>query len=144
MEYLEIKVVNKSQNPLPKYQTDGSACVDLFSNEEVLISPNSSATIGTGLYIQLPTLYELQIRSRSGMAAKNNVFVLNAPGIVDEDFRGEVRVILFNAGESAYSVKIGDRIAQAAICPVFKMRFTEVENIHETERGSGGFGSTGV
>jgi dUTP pyrophosphatase len=141
---VSVKVINNSQNPLPKYMTDGAVAVDLFSNENVEIPPKSSKLVDTGLRVAIPTGYELQIRSRSGLAAKNNVFVENSPGTIDQDYRGNVKVILYNLGETTFTITNGERIAQAVLAPVIKIVWEEVDTLDETTRSVGGFGSTGV
>lgn len=124
--------------------TDGAVAVDLFSNENVEIPPKSSKLVDTGLRVAIPTGYELQIRSRSGLAAKNNVFVENSPGTIDQDYRGNVKVILYNLGETTFTITNGERIAQAVLAPVIKIVWEEVDTLDETTRSVGGFGSTGV
>ena len=140
----KVKVINKSENPLPMYMTKGAAAVDLFSNEVVEVKPNTTAIIGTGLFMAIPEGYELQIRSRSGLAAKNDVFVLNSPGTIDSDYRGELKVILRNLSLQVLDVRVGDRIAQAVLAPVVQIEWEGVEELDETERGTGGLGSTKV
>tara|TARA_B100001540_G_C15569259_1_gene534138 strand:+ start:340 stop:777 length:438 start_codon:yes stop_codon:yes gene_type:complete len=137
------KLNNKVQ--LPKYKTDGSSGMDLmaFINNPVLIHPQRSALITTGLSVAIPDNTEIQIRPRSGLAAKNNISVLNTPGTIDSDYRGEIKVILYNHGSKDFIVKNGDRIAQMVLVPIIKANLEEVENLPETIRGEGGFGSTG-
>ena len=137
------KLNNKVQ--LPKYKTDGSSGMDLmaFINNPVLIHPQRSALITTGLSVAIPDNTEIQIRPRSGLAAKNNISVLNTPGTVDSDYRGELKVILYNHGNKEFLVNNKDRIAQMVLVPIIKATFEEVENLPETIRGEGGFGSTG-
>jgi dUTP pyrophosphatase len=125
---------------IPRYQTKGSVGLDLHSIEEAVILPGSSALIGTGLRINLPEGIEGQVRSRSGLAAKNSVFVLNSPGTIDSDYRGEIKIILFNAGKEAFYVKTGDRIAQLVLAPVH----IEQELLLDNTREDNGFGSTGL
>ena len=129
----------------PKYKTEGSSGVDLsaFLNKKVVIKPNSSELIPTGLQVAIPEELEIQIRPRSGLAAKFNVTVLNTPGTIDSDYRGELKVILYNHGNNTFIVNNGDRIAQMILTPVEKMELEEIENLPETIRGEGGFGSTG-
>ena len=146
-----FKFKNESDNPDPEYATAGSSGFDLRANltQTITLSPKGGfAIIPTGLYFEIPENFEIQVRSRSGLAAKNQVCVLNSPGTVDADYRGEVKVILINHGEDDFFVNHGDRIAQAVISSVIGKNFVKLErvnNINEnTERGSGGFGSTGV
>ena len=143
-----IKVLIKKLNPkanLPSYKTDGSSGMDLmaFTEEPIVIRPNSSSLIPTGLSIAIPVDTEVQIRPRSGLAAKSSISVLNTPGTIDSDYRGELKVILFNHGKSDFIVNNNDRIAQAVLMPVLKIDFEEVDDLPDTLRGSGGFGSTG-
>tara|TARA_Y100001970_G_scaffold282986_1_gene397071 strand:- start:230 stop:667 length:438 start_codon:yes stop_codon:yes gene_type:complete len=143
-----IKVLIKKLNPkanLPSYKTDGSSGMDLmaFTEEPIVIRPNSSSLIPTGLSIAIPVDTEVQIRPRSGLAAKSSISVLNTPGTIDSDYRGELKVILFNHGKSDFIVNNNDRIAQAVLMPVLKIHFEEVDDLPDTLRGSGGFGSTG-
>ena len=140
----KVKVINKSENPLPMYMTKGAAAVDLCANEVVEVKPNTTAIIGTGLYVAIPEGYEIQIRSRSGLAAKSDVFVLNSPGTIDSDYRGELKVILRNLSLQVLDIRIGDRIAQAVLAPVVQIEWETVEELDETERGTGGLGSTKV
>jgi dUTP pyrophosphatase len=141
---VNLNVVNESANPLPKYETEGSAGADLIANEVACIKPGKMAMVDTGLRVAVPDGYELQVRSRSGLAAKKQVFVLNSPGTVDSDYRGLIKVLLFNAGEEDFNVELGDRIAQAVICPVYQADLHEVDSLDDTERGEGGFGHTGT
>ncbi len=148
---LNFNFKNESNNPDPEYATAGSSGFDLRANltETIKLSPQGGfAIIPTGLYFEIPENFEIQVRSRSGLAAKNQVAVLNSPGTVDADYRGEVKVILINHGLNEFTINHGDRIAQAVIASVIGKNFVKlnkVDNINEnTERGSGGFGSTGV
>ncbi len=129
----------------PKYKTDGSSGVDLsaFLDKEVVIKPNSSELIPTGLQVAIPEELEIQIRPRSGLAAKESIGVLNSPGTIDSDYRGELKIILFNHGNKDFIINNGDRIAQMVLVPILKMEFEEVESLPDTIRGQGGFGSTG-
>ena len=129
----------------PKYKTEGSSGVDLsaFLNEKVVIKPNSSELIPTGLQVAIPEELEIQIRPRSGLAAKESMGVLNSPGTIDSDYRGELKIILFNHGDKDFIINNGDRIAQMVLVPIRKMEFEEVDNLPDTVRGQGGFGSTG-
>ena len=129
----------------PKYKTDGSSGVDLsaFLEKEVVIKPNSSELIPTGLLVAIPEELEIQIRPRSGLAAKESIGVLNSPGTIDSDYRGELKIILFNHGKEDFIINNGDRIAQMVLVPIVKMEFEEVDSLPNTVRGQGGFGSTG-
>ena len=140
-----IKKTNKEVTT-PKYKTDGSSGVDLsaFLEKKVVIKPNSSELIPTGLHVAIPEELEIQIRPRSGLAAKNQVSVLNTPGTIDADYRGEIKVILINLSDKVFVVERGSRIAQMVVCPVIKASLKEVTKLESTERGSGGFGSTGI
>ena len=129
----------------PKYKTDGSSGVDLsaFLDKEVVIKPNSSELIPTGLQVAIPEELEIQIRPRSGLAAKESIGVLNSPGTIDSDYRGELKIILFNHSNKDFIINNGDRIAQMVLVPIIKMEFEEVDSLPDTVRGQGGFGSTG-
>jgi len=131
---------------LPKYETEGSSGLDLAAhiNESVEIKPGSTAIIPTGLSVSIPKNFEIQIRPRSGLAAKNQISVLNTPGTIDADYRGELKVILINLGAKSFLVENGARIAQMVLCPVVKANLKEVKTLKDTKRGSGGFGSTGT
>ena len=139
-----IKKTNKEVTT-PKYKTDGSSGVDLsaFLEKKVVIKPNSSELIPTGLQVAIPEELEIQIRPRSGLAAKENIGVLNSPGTIDSDYRGELKIILFNHGKEDFIINNGDRIAQMVLVPIVKMEFEEVDSLPNTVRGQGGFGSTG-
>ena len=143
-----VKILIKKTNRkviTPKYKTDGSSGVDLsaFLDKEVVIKPNSSELIPTGLQVAIPEELEIQIRPRSGLAAKENIGVLNSPGTIDSDYRGELKIILFNHGKEDFIINNGDRIAQMVLVPILKMEFEEVDSLPDTIRGQGGFGSTG-
>ena len=143
-----IKVLVKKLNPkaeLPKYKTEGSSGMDLMAliENSITIKSQNSALIPTGLSIAIPEDVEVQIRPRSGLAAKSNISVLNTPGTIDSDYRGEIKIILFNHGKEEFTVNNNDRIAQMILMPVLKAEFEEVEELPKTVRGSGGFGSTG-
>ena len=143
-----VKILIKKLNSkvkLPSYKTDGSSGMDLmaFIDKPISILPQKSELIPTGLSIAIPNNTEVQIRPRSGLAVKNNISVLNTPGTIDSDYRGELKVILYNHGNEEFVVKNEDRIAQMVLMPVIKASFEEVENLPETIRGEGGFGSTG-
>lgn len=143
-----VKVINKSNNPLPQYKTTGAAGMDIMAyipdGDYVVIKPQETKLILTGLFIALPSGWEAQVRSRSGLAAMDNVFVLNSPGTIDSDYRGEIKVILTNLGTDDFIIHSGDRIAQLVLNRVTKIMFKEVTNLDNTERGDGGFGSTGI
>ena len=143
---MKIKIINRSKHPLPQYQTAQSAGMDLYANMEhpCTLQPLERALIPTGLFIELPVGYEAQIRPRSGLAIKNGITVLNAPGTIDADYRGEIGVILVNLSNEEFTVKNGDRIAQMVIAKYETASFFEVEELTETTRGTGGFGSTTV
>lgn len=149
MTQVEIAVTRLPHNadlPLPAYETAQSAGMDLAAaiNAPMTLAPGKRAMVPTGLAIALPAGYEAQVRPRSGLAAKNGVTVLNTPGTIDADYRGEVKVILVNLGEDSFEIERGMRIAQMVIAPVTQASFTEVDSLSETERGSDGFGSTGT
>ncbi|MCW4469183.1 dUTP diphosphatase [Flavobacterium sp. MFBS3-15] len=141
-----IKVINKSSHALPNYESIASAGMDLRANldEPVTLSPLGRAIIKTGLFIELPIGYEAQVRPRSGLAAKKGITVLNSPGTVDADYRGEIGVILVNLSNEAFTVENGERIAQLVIAKHERAEWVEAETLSETVRGEGGFGSTGV
>ena len=140
-----IKIVNKSNNPLPAYSTELSAGMDLraYLNEEIVLKPNQRILVPTGLYIQLPEGYEAQIRPRSGLAIKHGITVLNSPGTIDADYRGEICVILINLSQEDFVIKSGERICQMVISKHESANWEEVEILDETVRGAGGFGHTG-
>jgi dUTP pyrophosphatase len=142
---MEIKIVNKSNHPLPHYGTEASAGVDLRANIEVVITlkPLERALVKTGLFIELPIGYEAQVRPRSGLAYKNGVTVLNTPGTIDADYRGEIGVILVNLSNEDFVIENGERVAQMVIAKHEQAEWSLVENLSDTERGAGGFGSTG-
>jgi dUTP pyrophosphatase len=142
----KIKVVNKSNNPLPSYSTVSSSGMDLRASlsQSINIAPGERALVPTGIYIQLPEGYEAQVRPRSGLALKHGITVLNSPGTVDADYRGEIKVLLINLGNSMFTVNGGDRIAQIVFAKYEKGEFVEVDCLDETERGGGSFGHTGV
>lgn len=143
---MKVRIINKSKNPLPSYQTGSSAGMDLRAqlDDPVRLEPLQRAVVGTGLYMELPEGYEAQIRPRSGLAAKQGITVLNSPGTIDADYRGEIGVILANVSNEAVTIQDGDRIAQMVISRYQQAEWIEVETLSETDRGSGGFGSTGV
>jgi len=129
---------------LPEYKTDGSSGMDLMANVEqtVKILPGEKKMISTGIMVAIPEQYEIQIRPRSGLAAKNGISVLNTPGTIDSDYRGEIKIILINLGKDIFQINKNDRIAQMIVCPIIKVELKEVESLPETARGEGGFGST--
>ena len=143
---IELSVINTSNNPLPAYQTAYSAGLDLmaFLPAEEVIKPMERKLIGTGLFVALPEGYEAQIRPRSGLALKQGLTVLNAPGTIDSDYRGEIGVILINHAKRAVAINPGDRIAQIVFCPIVKVTLDEVLDLDSSSRGENGFGSTGV
>jgi dUTP pyrophosphatase len=142
---MRVKIINKSNNALPAYETVSSAGMDLraFIDADVVLKPFERKLIPTGLYIELPDGYEAQIRPRSGLAIKSGITVLNSPGTIDADYRGEIKVILINLSNQEFTIKSGERICQMVIAKHEKAEFIEVEEISETERGAGGFGHTG-
>jgi dUTP pyrophosphatase len=143
-----VKVLIKKLDPaveIPAYKTIGASGMDLmaFIKQPINLLPNSSCLVPTGLSVAFPDEFEIQIRPRSGLAAKKNISILNTPGTIDSDYRGEIKVILFNHGKSEFIINNKDRIAQIILTPVYKMEIEEVEILPETLRGKGGFGSTG-
>jgi dUTP pyrophosphatase len=142
---MQVKIINKSNNPLPAYETIHSAGMDLraFIQDEIVLLPLERKLIPTGLYIELPVGYEAQIRPRSGLAIKSGISVLNSPGTIDADYRGEIKVILINLSNERFTVKNGDRICQMIISKHEYVELINVEVISETDRGEGGFGHTG-
>ena len=142
---MQVKIVNKSSFPLPQYATALSAGMDLKANlsEPVILAPLERAMIPTGLFIELPEGFEAQVRPRSGLTAKHGISVLNAPGTIDADYRGEVKVILVNISNEPFTVNPGERIAQMVVARHEKVEWQETDQLGETARGEGGFGSTG-
>lgn len=142
---MNIKVINKSRNPLPQYSTPLSAGMDIRANldSSVTLKPGERKLIPTGLYFEIPEGYEVQIRPRSGLAIKNGITVLNSPGTIDADYRGEVCIILINLGSDNFEIANGDRIAQMVVSKFEHSYWTEVEILNSTDRGTGGFGHTG-
>ena len=143
-----VKILVKkldSRVKLPSYKTIGSSGIDLMAltDKPITILPKKSYLVPTGISVAMPKNYEIQIRPRSGLAAKNNISVLNTPGTIDSDYRGEIKIILFNHGSDEFLINNGDRIAQIVLMPVHKIDFEEVDNLPDTVRGEGGFGSTG-
>lgn len=143
---MTIKIINKSNHPLPNYETTASAGMDLraFIEKPITLQPLERTIVKTGLFIELPIGYEAQVRPRSGLAAKKGITVLNAPGTIDADYRGEVGVILVNLSNEPFIIENGERIAQMVIAKHERAEWIEVEELSETSRGEGGFGSTGV
>lgn len=143
---MQIKIVNKSNQNLPHYETVASAGMDIRANisESVTLQPLGRAIIQTGLFIELPVGFEAQVRPRSGLAAKKGITVLNAPGTIDADYRGEIGVILVNLSNEPFTVENGERIAQLVIAKHERAIWVEVQSLSETARGEGGFGSTGT
>lgn len=146
MEKITVNIINSSGNPLPAYETEGSAGMDLRAalDEPVVLAPLQRAMIPTGLRIALPQGYECQIRPRSGLAAKHGITVLNSPGTIDADYRGEIKVILVNLSNEPFTINPGERVCQMVISRYSRAEWVQVETLDETERGSGGFGHTGV
>jgi len=141
-----VKIVNKSSHPLPSYQTSQSAGMDLRANnpEPIVLKPLMRAIVPTGLFIELPEGYEAQIRPRSGLAAKKGIGLVNSPGTIDADYRGEIGVIVVNLSNEDFTIENGERIAQMVIAKHEVASWQEVESLNESDRGSGGFGSTGT
>ena len=142
---MKINIINKSSNVLPHYETIASAGMDLRAHLEndIVLSPMERVIIPTGLFMELPVGYEAQVRPRSGLAAKHGLTVLNSPGTVDADYRGEIGVILVNLSNTAFTIKNGERIAQMVIAKHDRTEWEEVQSLSDTSRGAGGFGSTG-
>jgi len=145
MTKIQIKKLSNSVST-PKYETSGSSGMDIAAHIEnnIIINPGEKALVSTGLSVAIPKGYEIQIRPRSGLAAKKNITVLNTPGTIDADYRGEIKVILINLGKEKFVVKNGERIAQMVVCPVVQANLEEVKELSGTKRGSDGFGSTGA
>ena len=144
---IEVLIKRLSNNvELPKYETNGSSGMDLSANidKQIKIEPGKTSIIPTGISLAIPENFEIQIRPRSGLAAKNQISVLNTPGTIDADYRGELKVILINLSNKTFVVEGGARIAQMVLCPIVKAKFKEVDNLDNTSRGAGGFGSTGL
>lgn len=142
---MQVKIINKSAHKLPHYETEASAGMDLRANisEAVTLKPLERTIVKTGLFIELPVGYEAQVRPRSGLAAKRGITVLNAPGTIDADYRGEIGVILVNLSNEEFTVENGERVAQMVIAKHEHISWEEVDTLEETTRGAGGFGSTG-
>ena len=143
---MKIKIINKSNHDLPHYETLGSAGMDLRASisESRILKPLERSIVGTGLFIELPIGYEAQVRPRSGLAAKKGITVLNAPGTIDADYRGEIGVILVNLSNEDFTINNGERIAQLVIAKHERSEWQLVDELSETDRGQGGFGSTGT
>ena len=147
---LQVRVVNKSGNPLPVYETIGSAGMDLKANlvdecgEKITLEPMERKLISTGLFIELPHGYEAQVRPRSGLSIKHGITMINCVGTIDSDYRGEIKVPVVNLSNEKYTITNGERIAQMVIAKYERVRLTESKELEETERGAGGFGSTGT
>lgn len=143
---MKVKIINTSDNPLPSYETAGAAGMDIRSYlpEPVILKPLQRALIPTGLYIELPSGHEAQIRPRSGLALKKGLSLLNTPGTIDSDYRGEIKIILINLSNETAVLNTGERIAQMVIAKYEKVKLQEVDELSDTERGEGGFGHTGV
>ena len=143
---LEVRIINKSRHALPEYTTDQSAGMDLRANveETIVLVPGARMLVPTGLFLELPPGTEAQVRPRSGLAFKHGVTVLNSPGTIDADYRGEVGVLLINLGSENFKIKDGDRIAQMVIAAHHRVRFAENADLRASERGTGGFGHTGT
>lgn len=147
MEKLKVKIINKSPNPLPVYGTPGAAGMDVYAwlpEGDVTLKPGERALIGTGLYIELPEGYECQVRPRSGLALRHGISIVNAPGTIDADYRGEIGVILINLGQEPFTVSTGERICQIVVKEYTSVQWQEVETLDTSVRGDGGFGHTGT
>lgn len=143
-EQVYVYIINKSNNPLPTYATYGSAGMDIRANESCVVPAGGRVLVKTGLYIELPEGFEAQIRPRSGLALKHGITVLNTPGTIDADYRGEIGVILYNTSNEDFVVNIGDRIAQMVISHYERAHWIEADYLSSTDRGEGGFGSTKI
>ena len=143
-----VKILIKKSNPtieLPSYKTNGASGMDLMAwiDNPIILKPGTSCLVPTGISVAFPQEYEIQVRPRSGLAAKNNISVLNTPGTIDSDYRGEIKIILFNHGNENFLINNKDRIAQMVLTPIVKMQLEETNELPDTNRGKGGFGSTG-
>lgn len=143
---MQVNIINQSKHPLPEYQTSQSAGLDLRANLDgpVLLKPMERQLIGTGLFMELPAGYEAQVRPRSGLAYKSGITVLNSPGTIDADYRGEIKVLLINNSKEDFTVKDGERIAQMVIAKHEQVQWNEMDQLNQTHRGAGGYGSTGI
>jgi dUTP pyrophosphatase len=146
MNSLNIPIINRSHHPLPLHETELSAGLDLraFVSEPLVLAPGERSLIPTGLFMALPAGYEAQVRPRSGLALKHGITVLNSPGTIDADYRGEIKVLLINHGSEAFEIKDGDRMAQMVVAKHERIEWTLSESLDATERGAGGYGSSGV
>ncbi|HVQ43570.1 MAG TPA: dUTP diphosphatase [Candidatus Saccharimonadia bacterium] len=142
---MKVRIINKSRHPLPEYHTAGAAALDVRANLEapVTLGPLGRALVPTGLFVAVPEGYEMQVRPRSGLAAKHGVTTVNAPGTIDSDYRGELKIIMVNLSDEPYTIEDGDRVAQVLVKPVERVEWVEVEAHDETERGEQGYGHTG-
>ncbi|MGB0166804.1 MAG: dUTP diphosphatase [Luteibaculum sp.] len=142
---MQVEIINKSKNPLPSYATEQSAGMDLRAELEVpiVLNPGDFKMIPTGIFIALPAGFEAQVRPRSGLAAKHGITVLNSPGTIDADYRGEIKVILINHGKESFEIQQGERIAQLVIAACQQVSWKTTETLNDTTRGAGGFGHTG-
>lgn len=142
---IQIKIVNQSNQPLPAYQTEHAAGMDMHADlsEDITLAPLERALVPSGIFIELPVGYEAQIRPRSGLAYKHGITVLNSPGTIDADYRGEVKVLLVNLSNEPFTIRNGERIAQMIVAPHARVQWQEVTSLAETIRGAGGYGSTG-
>ncbi len=146
MDFVEISFTAKEGATVPAYKTSGAAGADVcaYLEENIILKKGQRTLISTGLFFEIPDGFEIQVRPRSGLALKNGVTVLNSPGTIDSDYRGELKVILINLGDEDFEIKNGDRIAQILVSPVTRGNFVKVQSLSQTQRGEGGFGSTGV
>ena len=146
MSKVNVKCVASKGAVIPEYKTVGAAGADLYAlvDSPITLAPGKTAMVPTGLFFEIPEGYEIQVRPRSGLAAKNGVTVLNTPGTIDSDYRGEIKIILINLGDKDFIINSGDRVAQMVIAPLIQASFSIVDELSDTTRGSGGFGSTGV
>ena len=146
MDSVKVKIINRSANPAPGYATPGSAGMDVRANlkEPIVILPGSRVLVPTGLFVELPLGFEMQLRPRSGLSLKHGITLLNSPGTIDADYRGEIRVIMANMGFEPFTVNHGDRICQAVVAQYAHVEWIETDQLSETERGEGGFGHSGT
>jgi len=144
MKKINVRIVNKSINKLPAYSKIGDAGMDIRANKEVEIPAGKTVAVETGVYVQIPPGYQIQVMSRSGLAYNSQIFVLNAPGIIDSGYRGELKVILHNVSNKEFTVKLGDRIAQLVLQKAPQIKWVEVDKLPDSGRGVGGIGHTGV
>lgn len=142
---INLRIINKSGNPLPEYKTAGSAGMDLqaFLQDNIILNPGERAIVPTGLFLEIPTGYEIQVRPRSGLALEHGLTCLNSPGTVDSDYRGEIKVIIINLGQEEFIINNGTRIAQMILAKVERAHLIQTESLAKTSRGEGGFGHTG-